>query len=329
MKLIAEIGQVHEGSLGLALKYVEELAKRNIKTVKFQMHLADYESSDYEMWRVPFSKQDAKRSDYWRRTGFTFEQWQILFDYCLELDVEFLCTPFSLKAVDYLEKLGVKRYKVGSADWNNLPLLEYISMTGKPTIISTGLADLDVLQNILSEVFHSMYDLELMYCVTAYPAPPETIDFSNIGKLKKKFNCNIGYSDHSGEHLTGVAAFLNKAHSYEFHITNSYANFGPDVKASLDFDGLSKLQKSIEYISKLGLTPQSNQDKKYVSKVFSRSLGVRDTINKGEIITMKNIEVKKPGGIGIHVEFFSSVIGRTVNKDLKVGDFITAGDLDD
>lgn len=330
MELIAEIGQVHEGSLGLALNYIDELKKHGVNVIKFQMHLPDYESSEYEKWRVPFSKQDEKRQDYWRRTSFTPDEWKIISEYCKDNDVEFLCTPFSLKAVDYLEELDVKRYKVGSADWNSLPLLRRVKETGKPVILSCGLSNMDVLYESLNEIFeHDFSTLSLMYCVTAYPAAAEMINFDTMLKLKEKFKCPVGYSDHSGNYLAGLAAYFNDADFYEFHITSSYSNFGPDVAASLDYMALENLQKGLQFSSKLGLNEQSEKAKESVSKIFSRSLSVRKSIKLGSPLTFDDIEIKKPQGYGIPVNDYEAFLGKKLKRDIEVGEFLNLEDFDE
>ena len=113
MYLIAEIGQAHDGSLGQAHSYIDALSKSNISAIKFQIHIADAESSSYEDFRVKFSYEDKTRYDYWKRMEFTIDQWAGLKNHCEDKNLEFLSSPFSNKAVDLLEKIGVKRYKIG------------------------------------------------------------------------------------------------------------------------------------------------------------------------------------------------------------------------
>ena len=328
MRLIAELGQVHEGSLGLAMKYVERLSDLGVDSIKFQMHLAEYESSDSEQWRVPFSLQDRRRVDYWRRTGFCFDEWRVIKDFCDQNNVEFLCTPFSLKAVDWLEELSVERYKVGSADWNNIPLLARIAETKKPVVISAGMANTKLMKSIIDSCFGTSYPVSVMYCVTAYPAKPEMIDMSNLELLRSELELPIGYSDHSGNPLTGLVAFLNGAGEYEFHVTNSIDNFGPDVAASLTFEDVVWLKKSISYLGRLGSGSQENEDLKKLNDVFSRSLGVREDLSSGDVISLANIEVKKPGGCGLPLSEYTGILGKRVNKVKAAGEFLNGEDIE-
>ncbi len=135
--IIAEIGQAHQGSLGLALSYINALAETGVDAVKFQVHIAEAESSEFEPFRKKFSQQDKTRCDYWKRMEFTPHQWKILKEHCELQNVEFLASPYSNAAVDVLEELGVKRYKIGSGEANNFFAPVFIS-TEKYTVKSPG-----------------------------------------------------------------------------------------------------------------------------------------------------------------------------------------------
>ncbi|WP_311196036.1 N-acetylneuraminate synthase family protein [Antarcticibacterium sp. 1MA-6-2] len=127
MFIIAEIAQAHDGFLGIAHSYIDALSKTGVDAVKFQVHIAEAESSIHEPFRVKFSTQDKSRFDYWKRMEFSVEQWQELRTHCDEAGVEFMASPFSNAAVDLLEKLEVKRYKIGSGEVNNFLMLEKIA----------------------------------------------------------------------------------------------------------------------------------------------------------------------------------------------------------
>ena len=142
IEIIAEIGQAHEGSLGIAHSYIDALVDAGIKVIKFQTHIAEAESSIYEPFRINFSYEDKCRFDYWRRMEFSEEEWNGLKSHCDRLGVEFLSSPFSLQAVELLERLDVKRYKVGSGEITNKLLLKRIAETKKPIILSTGMSSL-------------------------------------------------------------------------------------------------------------------------------------------------------------------------------------------
>ncbi len=143
--IIAEIAQAHDGSLGIAHSFIDALKDTGVDAVKFQVHIAEAESSIYEPFRVKFSYEDATRYDYWKRMEFEPYQWSGLKKHCEECGLEFMASVFSNAAVDLLEKLGVKRYKIGSGEVSNLLLLDKIAYTGKPVILSSGMSSYEEL----------------------------------------------------------------------------------------------------------------------------------------------------------------------------------------
>ena len=148
--IIAEIGQAHDGSLGTVYAYIDALSKTGVDVIKFQMHIAEAESSIYEPFRVKFSKQDASRMDYWKRMEFTFEQWYGIKKHCEDLGMEFMASPFSNSAVELLEKLNVRRYKVGSGEVNNLLIIQKIAETRKPILISSGMSNYEEIDQTIN-----------------------------------------------------------------------------------------------------------------------------------------------------------------------------------
>ena len=129
---IAEIGLAHEGSLGIAHSYIDALAKTGVNAVKFQMHLADYESSSYEKFRVNFSFEDSTRFDYWKRTSFTIDQWIGLKEHCERLDMDFLLSPFSIEACKRMKAMGLNTFKIGSGELSNFLMLDHLNKKGNP-----------------------------------------------------------------------------------------------------------------------------------------------------------------------------------------------------
>ena len=150
LEIIAEIGQSHEGSLGLAHSYIDALANSGVTAVKFQTHIAEAESSEFENFRVNFSYQDKTRFDYWKRMEFNFNQWAELKQHCQDLDLEFISSPFSVEAFELLESIGVSRYKIGSGEVSNLLMLDRIAKTKKPIILSSGLSNFSELDETIN-----------------------------------------------------------------------------------------------------------------------------------------------------------------------------------
>ena len=139
--LIAEIGQAHEGSLGVAHAYIDAVSTTGADAVKFQTHIADAESSKYEQFRVSGFPQDSSRYEYWKRMEFTCSQWKELFEHAQEVGLIFLSSPFSIEAAELLEGINIPAWKVGSGEVSNGALMNYIINTGKPILLSTGMSD--------------------------------------------------------------------------------------------------------------------------------------------------------------------------------------------
>ena len=215
---IAEIGQAHDGSLGLLHSYIDAVATTGVNAIKFQTHIAAAESSIHEPFRVLFSKQDTTRFDYWKRMEFTLEEWKDIKRHCDDVGLEFMSSPFSNAAVDLLEKVGVKRYKVGSGEVNNFLLLEKIAKTNKPVIISSGMSSFEELDGTIAFLKERHVDYSILQCTTSYPTKPEQFGLNVIQELKKRYNVSIGFSDHSSSTEACIAATALGAEILEFHV---------------------------------------------------------------------------------------------------------------
>ena len=181
--VIAEIGQAHDGSLGSAHAYIDAVSKIGVQAIKFQTHIAEEESSKYDTFRKKFSFQDNTRFDYWKRTEFTEEEWSGLYDHAKKVGLTFLSTPFSFKAMDLLENIGVKAWKVGSGETNNLPMLERMAKTKLPVILSSGLSNWKDINDAVKVVEKYNKKIALLQCTTAYPCPPEKLGLNIINEI--------------------------------------------------------------------------------------------------------------------------------------------------
>jgi N,N'-diacetyllegionaminate synthase len=329
--IIAEIAQAHDGSLGLAHSYIDVLAKTGVDAVKFQTHIADAESSQLEKFRVNFSYEDETRFDYWKRMEFTFEQWLDLKNHCEILGLEFMSSPFSCAAVDWLEKLNVKRYKIGSGEVSNYLMLDKIARTGKEIILSSGMSNYDELRETISFLKPYNVPLQLLQCTTAYPNPPEKWNLQEIPKLKKEFEIPVGFSDHSADITACIAAKCMGAETLEFHVVFDKEMFGPDAKASLTLKETKKLVKSIRALDKSFASGQDKSDNSMFSELkimFGKSLSVNKNLLKNHILTIEDLESKKPGDAGIPCTHFQNVIGKKINKNMNQWDFLKTEDID-
>ena len=204
--IIAEIGLSHEGSLGLAKYFVDLCAKGGADAVKFQMHLPDDESSKYEKFRIKFSSQDETRYDYWKRTSFSFREWKDLANHCKKKKIIFICSPFSIMAAKYLNKLSVPAWKIASGEFNNKLLIKHISLKSKkPMILSTGLSDLKEIKNVVKYLKKLKVKFSLLQCTSEYPTDISRVGHSLIKKFRNQFKVPIGISDHSGNLNSAIA----------------------------------------------------------------------------------------------------------------------------
>jgi N,N'-diacetyllegionaminate synthase len=329
--LIAEIAQAHDGSLGIAHSYIDALASTGIDAVKFQTHIAQAESSIHEPFRVKFSYEDNSRFDYWKRMEFTPKQWQGLKEHCEQVGLEFISSPFSIAAVELLENLGVKRYKIGSGEVTNLLLLEKVASTGKPVILSSGMssmAELTTAYNLLRSFGNS---ITIMQCTTAYPTKPNQWGLNLIQDLRDQFQVPIGFSDHSGDIYASLSAATLGASAIEFHAVFDKRMFGPDASASLTINQIELLVIGIREIEQALACPILKDDHAADSDVkimFGKSLAVNKSLQKGHQITIDDLESKKPAKQGISASDFKQMLGKKINKDLAAYSFLKYEDLE-
>ena len=328
--IIAEIGQAHDGSLGMLYSLLESASSIGVNAVKFQIHIADAESSKQEPFRVNFSYQDNTRYDYWKRMEFSEKDWYNVKKKCDELQVEFLATPFSLEAVNLLEKLNVKRYKIGSGDASNMLLLEKIAKTKKEVIISTGLGTLEELKTSTSMLKTENIPYTILQCTTKYPTTANDIGLEWLKILEEKFCCPVGLSDHSGTIYPSLGAVALGAVVIEAHITFDKKMFGPDSKASLNVNEFSELVKGVRFLEVargMGEDNKNINNKKELRRIFGRALACNKDLNAGHIITFDDLEVKKPSDAGIPVDQYREVIGMKVVNKKCAWDFLNYEDL--
>jgi N,N'-diacetyllegionaminate synthase len=328
--LIAEIAQAHDGSLGILHSYIDAVAKTGVHAIKFQMHIAEAESSIHEPFRVSFSREDATRYDYWKRMEFTLAQWAGIKQHCDEVKLDFICSPFSNLAVDWLEEIGVHTYKIGSGEVNNFLLLEKIAQTGKPVIISSGMSSFEELDKTVEFLKQRKVDFSILQCTTAYPTKPEQYGFNIISELKQRYKVPVGFSDHSAKIATGIAAVALGAEILEFHVVFHRDMFGPDAKASLTLEETKLLVEAVNEIYIANSNPidkNTNESFGELKAIFEKSLAINKDLAKGHILTFADLETKKPKGYGISAADFAKVIGRTLKNPKSQWDFLNEEDL--
>lgn len=327
--VIAEVAQSHEGSLGMAHRFIDAAAESGADAIKFQTHIAAAESSPQEPWRVAFSTQDASRYDYWKRMEFTAEQWQELKTHTDDKGLIFLSSPFSTEAVELLDKIGTPAWKVASGELTNPLLLEAMQATGKPLLLSTGMSGWDEIDHVVKSLGDTSF--ALFQCTTAYPCPPEKLGLNILPQFRARYDCPIGLSDHSGDIYAGLAAVAaHQVELLEVHLCLNRQMFGPDVPVSLTPEQLKQLTDGIRFIE----TAQANNVDKDTESAkleplrhtFMKSLVLREALPKGTKLERAHLTAKKPC-LGIPASQLHDVLGKTLTHDLPAGHFLVDGDI--
>ena len=328
--VIAEIAQAHDGSLGILHSLVDAVAGTGVDAIKFQVHLADAESSALEPFRVRFSPVDATRYDYWKRMELPLSEWRQLKERCEARGVGFLATPFSNAAVDLLEEVGVNRYKVGSGDTANPLLLERIARTGKEVILSTGLGSLEELDAATAMLQGRGNPYAVLQCTTRYPTAAEDVGLAWLARFRERYRCPVGLSDHSGTIYAGLGAVALGAVVVEAHVTFDRRMFGPDARASLTVDEIGHMVEGIRFLEKArtsGPDKTLDEGKRELRRMFGKSLAANRDLSAGHVLTFEDLEGKKPADAGIAVGEVEKVVGRTLSCDKRRWEFLTYGDL--
>lgn len=329
--IMAEVGQAHDGSLGILHSYIDAVARTGVNAIKFQTHLAEAESSPFEPFRVNFSYEDASRFDYWQRVSFTPEQWQGIKDHCNAVGLEFMSSPFSVAAVLLLESLGMARYKIGSGEVGNLLMLERIGRLGKPVLLSSGMSGFAELDEAVALLASHRVPLTLMQCTTRYPTPPEAVGLNVLAQLAQRYHQPVGLSDHSGEIFACLAAAALGAACLEVHVVFDKRMFGPDSAASLTIDQLTRLVQGVRALETMRCHPvdkEQDGDFTALKRMFGKSLAVNRDLPRGHCLTLDDLESKKPAERGIPARDFMRVVGRRLAHPLPQWAFLQEGDLE-
>jgi N,N'-diacetyllegionaminate synthase len=328
--VIGEVGQAHDGSLGTAHAFIDAIAEAGADAVKFQTHIASAESTPAEPFRVKFSRQDATRYDYWKRMGFTEQQWHGLAEHARERGLLFLSSPFSVEAVELLSRVGVPMWKIASGEVANAPMLERIIDTGLPVLLSSGMSPLEELDVAVKRIKDGGSSVVLLQCTTAYPCPPEKIGLNLIPFFRQRYDCPVGLSDHSGTIYAGLAAAAIGIDVLEVHVTLSREMFGPDVPASVTTEDLHRLVSGIRFIERMHANPVDKDAMAHemapLRDLFTKSVVARVALEAGTVLRREDLAVKKPG-TGIPSGRLDEVIGRRLRRDVAADDLLREEDL--
>jgi len=325
--IVAEIGMSHNGSVGQARCFIDAAAEAGADAVKFQAHIAEAETLRNAPTPPYFNEEP--RFEYFERTAFDKSQLVGLKGYAESKGLIFICSPFSIPAVDLLESVNVSVYKIPSGEITNLPLLEYVARKGKPIIMSSGMSSFPELEEAISLIRRFNQDIILMQCTSEYPCPYQNVGLNLLQELKQRFDLPVGLSDHTLTIYTAIAAVALGACVIEKHLTLSKRMYGPDAQFSLTPEEFRQMVEGIRAVETALSHPVDKGDIgrfEYMRRTFQKSIVSIADIPRGTEIREDMISIKKPGD-GLHPRYFKEIIGKKVLRDIPRDSLIHKEDI--
>ena len=330
--IIAELSANHNGSLERALKTIDKAKCCGADAIKLQTYTADTMTidSDLQDFMIKGGLWDGfKLYDLYKWAETPYEWHQAMFEHARRIGITIFSTPFDETAVDLLEKLNTPAYKIASFEIVDLPLISYVASTGKPIIISTGMASEEEIEEAVTTAREAgCKELVLLHCTSSYPAPMDQANIKQVSNLAKRFNVIAGLSDHTLGTTAAVAAVAQGANLIEKHFTLSRQDKGPDSEFSLEPDDLKKLciDSKDAWLS-LGKAGFKRQNSEEGNKVLRRSLYFVKDLPKGHILKVDDIRRIRPG-MGLAPKYFEKILGKKIVKNVIKGQAVSFKDFD-
>ena len=323
--IIAEMSGNHNQSLDKALQIVEAAAESGADALKLQTYTADTITLDVRKNEFLISDENSLWNgsslyDLYKQAYTPWEWHEPIIQRANEIGLICFSSPFDETAVDYLEELNVPAYKIASFENNHLPLIKKVASTGKPILISTGMASLEELHEAVNVVRGmDCNSLILLKCTSTYPASPKNSNLRTIPHMRELFDCEVGLSDHTLGLGASVAAVAQGATVIEKHFTLSRVEGGVDSAFSLEPLELSSLVIETERAwQSLGTVTYGAGESEENSKIFRRSLYVANDMHAGELFTQENLKIVRPGN-GLPPKHYEKILGKKVRVDVKKG----------
>tara|TARA_B110001454_G_scaffold216835_1_gene240837 strand:- start:1295 stop:2371 length:1077 start_codon:yes stop_codon:yes gene_type:complete len=327
--IIAEIGVNHNGNLILAKKLIDAAIDAGVDAVKFQkrnlislyrkesLENPNIESQGFEILLAELKEVELSKEDYFN-----------IVNYCKEKKITFLCTPWDVSSVDFLEELDTPAYKIASGDMTNFPLIQYVSKTKKPLIISTGMSKLEEIEKMVSFIKMQNTPFVLLHANSTYPSPIESLNVTLIPEYRKKFDVLIGFSDHEVGIIGSLTAANIGAVIIERHITLDKKMKGLDHSSSLEPNEFKELINMIRLSEKAKGNPIKKMTRAEVlqREVVSKSIIAMTDISEGDFFSEDNLEVKGPEK-GLSAQFFFDIIGKKSPRKIDNGEYLLDDDM--
>ena len=325
--VIAELSANHNGKLDTAMKIIEEAKKTGADAVKLQTYTADTITldSDAEEFQIRGGLWDGKTLyQLYQEAHMPWEWHKPLFDHAGKLGITIFSSPFDNTAVDVLEDLNAPAYKIASFEAVDLPLIKYVASTGKPMIISTGMADADEIQEAIDAAREGgCKELAILHCVSGYPAPASDYNLRTIRDMIERFGLVTGLSDHTIDNTTAITSVALGASIIEKHFTLNRNGGGPDDNFSLEPSEMAALCAGAKTAwDALGTIDYGRKSSEQGNVKFRRSLYFIQDMKAGQAISREHIRSVRPG-FGLPPKFAEKVIGVRIAKDVKRGEPVT------
>ena len=319
--IIAELSANHNGKLETALKIIEEAKKAGADAVKLQTYTADTITldCDSEDFQIHGGLWDGKNLyQLYKEAQMPWEWHATLFEYARKLGITIFSSPFDNTAVDLLESLNTPAYKIASFEAIDLPLIKYVASTGKPMIISTGMADADEIQEAIDAAREGgCKELAILHCVSGYPAPAADYNLRTIPDMMQRFGLVTGLSDHTLDNTTAIASVVMGASIIEKHFTLDRSGGGPDDSFSLEPAELVALCRDSKTAwASMGQVDYGRKSSEQGNAKFRRSLYFVKDLNKGDIITTQDVRSVRPG-FGMAPKHYDEIIGKKAKNHIK------------
>lgn len=331
--IIAELSANHNGDINRAFKIMEEAKKAGADAIKLQTYTHDTLTidSDKEDFRIEGGLWSGQTLyELYKGAHMPWEWHEPLFEKAKELDITIFSSPFDFTAVDLLEELEVPAYKIASFELIDLPLIKRVAKTGKPMIMSTGMANEEEIREAIDTAYNNgCKELVVLHCVSGYPAPAEQYNLSTITDMSSRFNVLSGLSDHTIDNATAIASVALGACLIEKHVTLDRNGGGVDDTFSLEPKELAQLcQDAKTAWQALGSVNYERTEAEKGNVKFRRSLYFIKDMAEGERITEEHVKTIRPG-FGLAPKYIEKVLGQKVRFSVERGTPVTADILTD
>ena len=330
--IIAELSANHNGSINKAKESIKVAKQCGADAIKIQTYTPDSMTIDSN--REDFKIKSGlwkgyKLYDLYKDASTPYSWHEELFKYARQIGITLFSTPFDENAVDLLENLDTPAYKIASFELTDLPLIEYVAKKKKPILLSTGLSNDKEIEEAINVIKkNGNNQILIFHCISSYPADISDMNLRRITNLRKRFELEIGLSDHSISNLAATTSIALGAVAIEKHFTLNKDDKGPDSDFSIEPKELKELvSQTNESWESLGDENFTRSNKEIKNKVFRRSLYFVEDMAIGEVITKRNVRRIRPG-FGLEPKYLNKIIGKKVTKKIKSGDRVEWNTID-